>query len=299
MTKWYGTTNDNMLPGGSSSIISSVSHTATECASNIVYNLNFPQVLESHVTCSLSEFNKLSTTVSFKTKARQPIDYVTISNLWNIYKDRARQNNYKTTQRGVRTVLHPYLSRRYPTNDRGLRYDQTNHPLFTDTFIAGTTYKRGNKYAQVYGTSFGWARAHPMKLKSEGHKTLYMLFKRHGVPPEMVMDRSKEQNLGKFHQKLKDAGCYKHQTDPYFPCLNAAEVTIIETKKGSSRKVIKTGTPKCLWDHYLELEALIRSNTALDYHILDGEVPEMLMTRQADDISHICEYSWFDWVMFF
>ena len=53
-----------------------------------------------------------------------------------------------------------------------------------------------------------------------------------------------------------------------------------------------------MWDHSLELEALIRSNTALDYHILDGKVPKMLMTGQADDIIHICEYTWFDWVMF-
>ena len=58
--------------------------------------------------------------------------------------------------------------------------------------------------------------------------------------------------------------------------------------------MIKTGTPKCLWDHSLELEALIRSNKALDYHILNGEVPEMLMNGQAADISHICEYTWFD-----
>ena len=137
-----------------------------------------------------------------------------------------------------------------------------------------------------------------MKLKSEAYETLSVLFKHNGVPPEMVMDGSKEHNLGKFHQKLKDAFCYKRHTEPYSPCLNATKVTIREVKKGSSRKMIKTGTHKFMWDHSLELEALIRSNTALDYHILDGEVPEMLMNGQADDISHICEYDWFDWLMF-
>ena len=71
--------------------------------------------------------------------------------------------------------------------------------------IAGATFKRGNKYAQVYGTSFGWARAHPMKLKIEANETFSVLFKRNIVPPEMVMDGSKGQNLGKFHKKLKDA----------------------------------------------------------------------------------------------
>ena len=130
----------------------------------------------------------MSKTGSFKTKALQPIDHVTLSNCWNISKDLDIQTIDKTTHRGVRTVLHPSLSRIYPTNDRGLRYDQTNHPLFTDTLIKGTTSKRGNKYAQVYGMRFGWARAHPMTLKIEAHETLSVLFNRNGVPPEMVVN---------------------------------------------------------------------------------------------------------------
>ena len=149
--------------------------------------------------CSLSEFNTAITTGSFKTKSRQPIEHVTLANRWNISKDRARQKIDKTTQRGVRTVLHPYLSCRYPFNDKGLRYDQTNHPLFNDTLIPGTTSKRGNKYAQFYGTSFGWTSANLMKLKSVAHNTLSVLFKRDGVSPDMVMDGSKEQNISNFH----------------------------------------------------------------------------------------------------
>ena len=137
-----------------------------------------------------------------------------------------------------------------------------------------------------------------MKLKSEAHKNFYMLFKRNGVPPYMVMVSSKEQKLGEIQQKLKDAFHYKRQIDPYSPQSNAAEGTIRKFKKGSYQNIIKTGTSKCLWDHSLEIEALIRSNTSLDYPILDGEVPEMLMTGQAADISHIYEYAWFDWVMF-
>ena len=156
----------------------------------------------------------------------------------------------------------------------------------------------GNKYAQVYGTSFGWAHAHPIRFKSEAHKTLSVLFKCNGVPPEMVLNGSKEQNLGQFHQKLKDACCYKRQTEPHSPWSNAAEGKINEVKKFSSRKMIKTGMHKYMWEHSLELESLIRSNKALDYHIFDGEVPEMLMTRQAAYIIHICEYAWFDWFMF-
>ena len=104
-------------------MISSVSHSTTECAVNIVDNLNFAQVLESHINHSISDFNTASTTGSFKTKALQPIDHITLSNRWNISKDCARQIIEKTMQRGVRKVLHPSLSRICLTNDRGLRYD--------------------------------------------------------------------------------------------------------------------------------------------------------------------------------
>ena len=109
MTKLDGATHDNLSVRGTSLMISSVSHSTTECTANIVDDLNFAQVLESNVTHSLSEFNTLITTGSFNKNSRQPIDYVTLANHWNISKDRARQTIDKTTQRGVRTVLHTYL----------------------------------------------------------------------------------------------------------------------------------------------------------------------------------------------
>ena len=45
MTKWDGTTHDNMSARGPSLMISSVSHSTTECAAKIVDDLNFAQVL--------------------------------------------------------------------------------------------------------------------------------------------------------------------------------------------------------------------------------------------------------------
>ncbi len=78
-------------------------------------------------------------------------------------------------QRGVRTCLNPTLSRRFPTNDRMLRYKRLPHTVFTDTMFASTVSRQGNKMAQIYSTSFGWARAHRMKRKGEAHETLYLV----------------------------------------------------------------------------------------------------------------------------
>jgi hypothetical protein len=183
-----------------------------------------------------------------------------------------------------------------------LRYKRLPYPCFTDTLVAGIASKQGNKYAQTYCTSFGWSRAHPMKRKGDAHETLSLLFHRDGVPPLMIMDSSKEQTLGEFSRKLKQADCHKQQTKPYSPWMNAAEGCIHELKRGASQKMLRTGSPKTLRDHCIELEACIRSCTVNDIYETNGETngetPETIMTGSTADISHICEFGWYDWVMF-
>ncbi len=62
--------------------------------------------------------------------------------------------------------------------------------------------------------------------------------------------------------------------------------------------MIKTGSPRVIWDHCIELEALIRSLTSNNIYMTNGKVPETIMTGSTADISHICEFGWYDWVMF-
>ena len=81
--------------------------------------------------------------------------------------------------------------------------------------------------------------------------------------------------------------------------MQEAEGFIKQTKLGSSRRMLNSGSPKSLWDHCIELEALICSHTALDLYGLEGQVPETVMSGQTGDISSMCEFEWFEWVMFF
>ena len=101
---------------------------------------------------------------------------------------------------------------------------------------AGTILRRGNQYAQIDTTGFHWDRVYPMKLKSDTHKTVSLLFQRDDVPPDMIMDRSKEQTLGCFRDKCQEADCRVKQTEPYSPWQNAAESAIREYKKGVGKK---------------------------------------------------------------
>ena len=62
--------------------------------------------------------------------------------------------------------------------------------------------------------------------------------------------------------------------------------------------MIKTGSPKSLWDHCIKLEALLRSLTCNGIYMTNGKVPETIMTGSTANISHISEFGWYDWVMF-
>jgi hypothetical protein len=62
--------------------------------------------------------------------------------------------------------------------------------------------------------------------------------------------------------------------------------------------MMKTRSPNVLWDHCIELEALVCSNTSNNIYMTNGEVPETIMTGSTADISHICQFAWYDWVMF-
>ena len=46
-------------------------------------------------------------------------------------------------------------------------------------------------------------------------------------------------------------------------------------------------SPKRLWDHFIKLQALIRSHTAHSNYEVDGEVPKTRMTKQTADISNV------------
>jgi hypothetical protein len=144
---------------------------------------NLNDVLASHVQI-LSIKSSLNGHICSRKIA--PIDLQTLAARWMISSERAKQTVVMTTQRGVRTCLNPTLSQRFPTNDRMLWYKRVLHTMFSNTLFAGSVLRQSNKMAQVYATSFGWARAHPMKRKEDTHETLSLVHQRNGVPPTMV-----------------------------------------------------------------------------------------------------------------
>ena len=118
-----------------------------------------------------------------------------------------------------------------------LRYKRMPHPVFSDTLQAGTKSACGNIYGQDFCTRFGWSRCHTMEKESEAQETLYMVFKRYGVLPRMIVENSKEQSLGEFRRKCREADCHLINSEPYSPWQISSEGCIKELKKESSRKL--------------------------------------------------------------
>ena len=114
-----------------------------------------------------------------------------------------------------------------------------------------------------------------------------------GVPPEMIMDGSKEQNLGDFARKLRDDGCHKQQIEPHSPWMNLCEGEIRELKRGSTREMLNQNAHKKLWDHCFELGSSICYATILPRIDLDHQTLEAKMHDMSSEISDICEFEFY------
>jgi len=166
--------------------------TLTHDAAYITDNDNLAAVLESHASISALSVNP-KTSSGVNSSRDKPVDHLTLAKRCSIPADHDNSTVQRTTQHRVRTVLHPSVAWRFPTNDQMLRYPRLPHTLFGDTLLA-RAYIMGNKYAQVFGSSFGWSRAYPMAWKGDTHEALSLMLKRDGVPPKMVTDSSREQS---------------------------------------------------------------------------------------------------------
>eukprot|EP00804_Cyclotella_cryptica_P016777 CCRYP_002064-RA/>CCRYP_002064-RA protein AED:0.32 eAED:0.33 QI:0/0/0/1/1/1/2/0/448 len=155
------------------------------------------------------------------------------------------------------------------------------------------------------------------KSKSSQQMDHMTLSKKWGISPEkakQTIQRTTQRGIRTFlhlsllrrfrtndralRHKLKEASCRLKQTEPYSPWKNSVEGNIRKLKKGAGLKMIKSGSPKKLWDDCLVLESYIRSNTAHDIYMLHGEGPGTIMSGETSDISQFCEFEWYEWVKF-
>ena len=235
---------------------------------DVTHNDNFATVLESHVhVSSMQDESSLTTgTGAFLEASMLTSAHLTLAKHCSITPKRVKKYIRKTSQRGVRTCLRPSVACWFPTNNSTLCYNHLPHTLFIDAVLAGTPSTRNNKYRQVFASSYGWSCFCPMKKKHETHEAL----------------------LG----PIKEVDYLLKQIKPHLPWINTTEPGIRKLKRGSSRKMIKSQSPKKLWDYCLQLEARIHSCTVNDIYLCDNECPEIIMNESHAGISDIYDFSW-------
>lgn len=148
---------------------------------------------------------------------------------------------------------------------------------------------------QCFLTSNSWT-GH--KCEGDAHNALSLLFLRDGVSPAMIVDNSKEQLSYNFCKKINKANCQLQQTKPYSPWQQTSESNIWEVKHSFAHLMMKSNAPKVLWNFCLKLAAAITSHIWNSLYSTGNEVPEMIMFGTMADISTICQFAWYDWVMF-
>ncbi len=91
--------------------------------------------------------NTMRANISTIRSASAPGPQLTPQNLatnWGINVRTPTRTVQATTQRGIRMVLHPTLSRRFRTNNSQLRYEQLPIDCFFNTLLSNTTSRRNN-----------------------------------------------------------------------------------------------------------------------------------------------------------
>jgi hypothetical protein len=170
--------------------------------------------------------------------------------------------------------------------------------IYTDTMFAKQKSLRQNTCAQVYVTTFHWTKIFPMKQKSDAHQTLDRLHKEVGVFSTIVPDNAPELVSGDFRWKVVHPGSRIKLVEAYTHNQNLAESAIQEVRRMYRKAMLSTSSPHILWDYCLELMGDLRSHTTLDIPELDGDTLQTRITGDTVDISHLCEFSWFDTVWY-
>ena len=182
-----------------------------------------------------------------------------------------------------------------------MRYYHLATEMFSDTtFISARAGKsiRGFTCAQISATEFGWGYDIPLASESMNHTAFKSLFKTVGVPIRMIMDGAKSQIEGETRKICDQVGCTIHELEKGTPASNRAERYIQDLKNETRHDIKSTDSPLILWCICLERRSEIKNATASENYLLRGDVPHSYMTGDMTDISHLCNFGWYEWIKY-
>ena len=123
----------------------------------VLYSLDYdaPDVMDNdNLTFSLEAQIQISIAL-IGTVKKTSIDTIVLAKRWGITPEKAQKIIWATTQRKIRTMLHPLFSRWFRSNDQNTVNHCLAHHVFSDTMFASRVSPGGNRFEQVYATDFG------------------------------------------------------------------------------------------------------------------------------------------------
>eukprot|EP00980_Cylindrotheca_fusiformis_P021607 scaffold8458_cov76-Cylindrotheca_fusiformis.AAC.3 len=215
---------------------------------------------------------------------------------FNIGLETARNTLKVTTQKGLRSAVHP-ISRRYRTDlVRGMEAKQTPGNWYTDTLFSTVKSITGNTCCQLF-TNQRMITTYPMQTKSHAGDALDDFIEDVGIPNTLIFDNAAEQ-VGpgtKFMKTIKRAHIHWRLTEPYAHWQNRAEDSIREVKKRWKRTKMRTGCSQRIWDFGIQHEARILSRISRGK---DGRTGIEVATGNTPDISEDVAFTFYEPVLY-
>ena len=234
---------------------------------------------------------------TFSSERHSSITAENLSRKWNIGIDTAKKTLQVTTQRGIRTALHP-LHRRYRVDHLHLNRRRLNGSWFTDTLFSKVVSIQGNVCAQVF-TNGQFTTVHPMESKSKVAHALTEFADDVGIPDSLLSDGAAEM-VGPRTEFMKEVNRLKirlRRSEVGRSNQNyAAEREIGELKKRWRNRMLKRKVPPRLWDYGLVYESNILNRIPRGPHQRTGIE---LVTGETPDISEWLDFEFYDRVWFY
>ena len=216
---------------------------------------------------------------------------------WNIGLQTAKDTMRVTTQRGIRTAIHP-MTRRVRVDHLNLHRRRLRGMWYTDTLLSKVKSILGNTCANVY-TQGKFTQAVPMISRKDAGKSLVEFSDDVGIPEDLTTDGATE-FTGRHTKFVKEARRMRirlHTTESGHKNQNhAAEREIGHLAKCWKLRMTKKKVPKRLWDFGLVYESELLSRMARGS---DRRTGYEEVTGQTPDISEWLDFEFYDLVWWF
>ena len=222
-----------------------------------------------------------------------------LSKIFRISHDEAERTLDATSQLNCQDA-NSSLARNFGTNDRMLRYRRIDSIFFTDTLYVTAKAKstRQNIGAQLYVSDKGYVAVYPVRETKQFLDTLRLFAKEVGAPKILVLDPHPTQKKKEVQNFCHKIGTTLRVLENETQWANRAELYIGLIKEAMRKDKRETHSPLVLWDYAMERRALLYQVISKNLYQLNGTNPYTATFGEEADISHICQFGWYQFVYY-